>query len=118
MKKAHADLAIKYFMDETDSVKIQFRKRDEDDWLDCEEPMFNRSAQYREKPIKTTIWYRNYVYLEATGRAGIGIMLNRFNPCEDSAIAMNPTLMGTFASWLDEWKKYTVEEDKNESNLR
>ena len=35
MKRTHADLAIKYFMDDTDTIKIQFRKRDEDDWMDC-----------------------------------------------------------------------------------
>ena len=51
MKKAHADLAIKYFSDETGSVDIEFRRHDDEEWQPCWEPLFNPTTQYREKIV-------------------------------------------------------------------
>lgn len=88
-------------MDDTDTIKIQFRKRDEDDWMDCEEPMFNRSTQYRERPIDVEIWYRNYFFLSSNGDPSIGVMFS-VNPCEITQI-------GEPKCWVDDWVKYIVE---------
>ena len=69
MKRPHADLAIKYFTDDT--VKIQFKPRAGDSWEDCETiPAFYSEFFYREKKPKrppVTYYYRSYLAISVLG---------------------------------------------------
>jgi len=59
-KRPHADLAVKYFLD--DNVEVEYFEHPE--WEYTNEPVFDVNCKYREKPKPTPekeIWYRNYL---------------------------------------------------------
>jgi len=60
-KRSHADLAVKYFLD--NSVEVEYLNKCKE-WIETNEPIFYICSQYREKPKPTPekeIWYRNYL---------------------------------------------------------
>lgn len=101
MKRAHADLATKYFMD--DSVEIQFWNELSNSWEPClTTPNFCAESRYREKPKEITIWYRNYlVHSESSVRcASIDVMISRVEPNEATYVGIH---------WLGEWEKHEID---------
>lgn len=57
--RKHAELACKYFLDDT--VEIQSRVSKHIDWENNNNPCFLAHVEYREKPKTKTVRFRNYI---------------------------------------------------------
>ena len=83
--RKHAELACKYFMDDT--VQIQFRHSGPR-WHNTENPEFIDRVEYREKPKTKTIRFRNFI--------------------KDGIIFVTTTDEVGNVKWLGEWREVTI----------
>lgn len=63
--RKHAELACKYFMDDTINIQLKIGN----DWIDNPKPMFEDSGEYRIKPKTSTVTFRNYLSADGCVRA-------------------------------------------------
>lgn len=82
--RKHAELACKYFMDDT--VDIQYAIGN--DWIDNDNPMFIDTVEYREKPETKTIRFRNFI--------------------KDGIIFVTTTDEVGNVEWLGDWQEVTI----------
>lgn len=88
--RKHAELACKYFMDDT--VQIQFRHSGSI-WHNTENPEFIDRVEYREKPKTKTVRFRNY--LNSDG-----------NVCASYSDSVQDQPF--FKEWIGDWQEVAI----------
>jgi hypothetical protein len=104
-KRKNADLAIKYYSD--DSIEIQFKDLG-GNWVDVPTPSFYQDKEYREKPKLIHIQYRNFLGTTDSGAICIGVIYRKITGGTELESADHSSVSRNFIRWLGDWQLEVV----------
>ena len=100
-KRKNADLAIKYYSD--DSVEIQ-HKDSNGNWIDISNPRFYSGEEYREKPKRNHIHYRNFLGTTDFGSICVGVVYRKTNGETELEADDLSSVSRNFIRWIGDWQ--------------